>query len=71
MRNVKKTIEAYTHMKHGKYEMSAAEIMEIKRLSDIKEPNGIYTAIMNAAMFGYVVGYRAAKREAKQKKQKK
>lgn len=70
MRDIKKTIEAYRKMKHSKNEINLAEIMDLMRISESEQPGDIGTVAMNAIMFGYVVGYRAAKRDMKRKQKK-
>jgi len=45
--------------------------MELFRLSEEEDPGDQTAAIMNSVMFGFTIGYRAAKRDAKKSRRKK
>ena len=68
MRNVKKHIEEYQRKFNGKTEYQtrssafySGEIMQIIELS-----NGKADSIVNALQYGFMVGYKYAKKEMKQ-----
>ena len=68
MRDVKKAIEEYNTMvaKYApKYGFRMAELDEIRNITNEEDPGSIYALIANAVSFGFVVGYRAGRRDAK------
>ena len=73
MRDVKKAINNYKMLPKtaGRYDVSLSEVMELFRLSEEEDPGDQTAAIMNSVMFGFTIGYRAAKRDAKKSRRKK